>query len=227
MDRMKGINLDLETYKEIREQEYKNVLKEAIQKRVTASNIAEILLMFGDWCRWNAFCTLCDNKRLGKIAFNKGLKLAWTTGCGDVTAFKLFDRADKRYLMNRQELLYYQNLPKRVTIYRGCHRGEYDDPESMFGLSWTTEQKVAEFFAFRGRTHLVEDGRVYSIDVNKEEIKAVFLDRYEKEVIFCSYWSDDEDFRLVTDKPTILYDEFIKEKEERNKVFFLDKYLGC
>lgn len=77
----------------------------------------------------------------------------------------------------------------------------------MFGISWTTSREIAEFFAFRNEQ---EDTAVYSIEVDKEDIKAVFLSRNEFEAI-C--FGGDE-VTLVTDEPTELYTKYMERRKQ-------------
>ena len=49
--------------------------------------------------------------------------------------------------MTNEELDYYNQFSEEFTIYRGTNEEEFESKE--FGVSWTPEQKVAEFFAFR------------------------------------------------------------------------------
>ena len=79
---------------------------------------------------------------------------------------------------------------------------------SCFGISWTTCRDVAEFFAFRNEQ---EDTAVYSIEVDKEDIKAVFLSRNEFEAI-C--FGGDE-VTLVTDEPTELYTNYMERRQQQ------------
>lgn len=152
------------------------------------------------------------------MKFNKGLAIAWTEGrgTGDFRAIQYFMRCKKELVMNEEELAYYNSLPDKVTLYRGCSIEEYEDEDgdSCFGISWTTSRDVAEFFAFRNEQ---EDTAVYSIEVDKEDIKAVFLSRNEFEAI--CFGGDEA--TLVTDEPTELYTNYMERKKQE-----LDEFMN-
>lgn len=69
------------------------------------------------------------------------------------------------------------NLDSKVTVYRGCSR------DRIFGLSWTTDRRVAEEFARGHRGIRVDDPVVVKTKIRKDIILAVFLDRDESEII--------------------------------------------
>jgi hypothetical protein len=203
----------------LRDSNIKEAHSKAKEHKIIRANFIERWLLgyFDNNERWGAFCWLVDNCKLSKRAFNVGLKEAWTTGRGDIKAIKYFGKSERKYLMDNMERAYYKKLPNIVTIYRGCNKLEYEDDDNFLGLSWTTERKVAEFFAFRNRGCNINDGRVYSVNISKLEISAIFLDRHEYEVIYINLFPDKEQIYLVTDKPTDYYYSFIKELEQQNK----------
>ena len=55
-----------------------------------------------------------------------------------------FKTADKQYLMTKDELEYYNNLPDELVLYRGVSIGRTD-----IGLSWTDDKEKAEWFEHR------------------------------------------------------------------------------
>lgn len=149
-------------------------IEDAFQRGIaTGEDITNLLWTYTDTnLRWELFADLAEKGKLSDEAFNKGLAIAWTEGrgTGDFRAIQYFMRCKKELVMNEEELVYYNSLPDKVTLYRGCSIEEYEDEDgdSCFGISWTTSRDVAEFFAFRNEQ---EDTAVYSIEVDKEDIK--------------------------------------------------------
>lgn len=181
------------------EEEKKKAIEEAVNsKTLTGEEFCNLLLRYTDNNnRWQMFAEIAEKGKLSDEAFNKGLADAWISGngTGDYRALIFFFECKKELVMNEEELKYYNNLPDRVTLYRGCSTGE-NKRDSTFGISWTTSREVAEFFAFR----YTQKGRaVYSVEVDKKYIKAIFLEREEFEVI-CFGFPDK--VKLVTKKPT-------------------------
>lgn len=71
---------------------------------------------------------------------------------------------------------FYEALPTRVTLYRGCEAGR------KYGVSWSTDRAVAERFAHGTRFPCLNPSMV-KVQVHKEDILAVILDRNESEVL--------------------------------------------
>ena len=88
----------------------------------------------------------------------------------------LFQRADPCMLMDENEYAKFKNLNDTVTIYRGVT--SYN-AKNVKALSWTLEEKVAEWFAHR----YGEEGTMYKAQISKEYIYAYFDGRSEAEVI--------------------------------------------
>ena len=114
---------------------------------------------------------LCDNlfnyRHMAHIAF--------------LTAEKYKDR-----VMTKEAYDLYQSLPEKVTIYRGMTVKESRQRKYSFGISWTLDRKVAEFFAYeyiRNFATQNEPKTVLEAIVDKKDIVAVFLRREESEVI--------------------------------------------
>lgn len=88
------------------------------------------------------------------------------------------------YMMNESELAYYEELPERVTVYRGMTLDEYNSGD--FGVSWSLKEEIAKYFAFDyprnySTNHLKK--MVHSIEVSKENILALLNERDEFEVL--------------------------------------------
>ena len=87
---------------------------------------------------------------------------------------KLFEKANKDFLMTKDELQYIEQMPEEITIYRGLN-----GKASVKALSWTTDISKAEWFANR----FGGNGEVHSAKVNKRDILAYFTGRGESEVV--------------------------------------------
>lgn len=97
----------------------------------------------------------------------------------DVSLEKLvamFQSADPRVLMDKDEYREFQGLSDTLTVYRGVTAY---NAENVKALSWTLNRQIAEWFANR----FGEDGTVYKATIAKEHIYALFNGRNESEVI--------------------------------------------
>ena len=114
----------------------------------------------------------------------EALAMAWTsqenpnsdTNVQKDEIVSLFEKANKRTLMDSDERRVYNELPDVVEVYRGVT--SYNK-RNIRALSWTLDYGVAEWFS----TRFDESGSVYRATVAKEHVFAVFLGRDEKEVI--------------------------------------------
>lgn len=88
----------------------------------------------------------------------------------------MFKAADPAVLMDADERARLDELGETVTVYRGVRSSR---PGGVKALSWTLDQKVAQWFADRyGR-----QGTVYEAKIDKKHIHALFQGRNESEVI--------------------------------------------
>ena len=85
-----------------------------------------------------------------------------------------FKKSDKNILMSKDELEAYNKLDGLITIYRGVKPGA-----KVKALSWTTDKKVAKWFADRYE----KNGKVYKAVIDKKDVLAYFLNRNEYEVV--------------------------------------------
>lgn len=85
-----------------------------------------------------------------------------------------FNKSDKNILMSKDELEAYNKLDDLITIYRGVKPGA-----KVKALSWTTDKKVAKWFADRYE----KNGKVYKAVIDKKDVLAYFLNRNEYEVV--------------------------------------------
>ena len=87
---------------------------------------------------------------------------------------EIFKEADKKYLMEKEELDIYKSLPDEVVIYRGVKPNS-----STKALSWSLNKETAQWFADR----FEENGKVYSAKIKKKDVLAYFDGRKEQEVV--------------------------------------------
>lgn len=88
---------------------------------------------------------------------------------------KLFQQANMRYMMSKEDMETYENLPETVKIYRGINEGG-----CVKALSWTTNVETAEWFATRWSN---SDGSVMVAEIDKADILAYFGGRGEFETV--------------------------------------------
>jgi hypothetical protein len=116
-------------------------------------------------------------------AYADGLRFAYTTAAGlrrDDMLHMFAAVKDRRLFMDEDELRGYDAMPDTLRVYRGCNRTELR--RHVFGISWTTRQDVAEFFAWRFNAQ--DSSRiVVATDIRKADILAYFMGRDEYEVI--------------------------------------------
>lgn len=79
--------------------------------------------------------------------------------------------------LNPDALTFYQSLPEKIIVYRGCSR------RRKRGLSWTTDVEVARGFARGHRGISVPHAAVFRARIHKGCLLGVFVDRKESEVI--------------------------------------------
>lgn len=89
---------------------------------------------------------------------------------------QMFKDAAPHILMDKDEQKQLVELDDTVTVYRGVTTY---NAKNIKALSWTLEQKTAEWFAHR----FGEDGTVYESQIPKQHIYALLNGRGESEVI--------------------------------------------
>jgi hypothetical protein len=82
---------------------------------------------------------------------------------------------NNKLLMDYDELNYFNNLPKKIIIYRGG--------VSKRGISWTLDKDIAEWFANRFKA-INKGGQLFEKKVFKNDCIAYFNGREEKEIIY-------------------------------------------
>lgn len=104
----------------------------------------------------------------------------------------------RKKTMYKKEMRLYDSLPEKVTVYRGMTEKEF--ASKNFGISWTLDNKIAEFFAFKFHRRQYSNAKniVHKMEVDKKDIYMILLDRNEKEVILNSQcWKDDEYWAIL------------------------------
>ncbi len=86
-----------------------------------------------------------------------------------------FKKANKLYLMNKEDYEYYNSLPDTLTIYRGVANNR--NPK---GISYTDKKETAEWFMNR----FGNDGYLIEKEVDKKNIAAYFNTRNEDELVY-------------------------------------------
>lgn len=117
--------------------------------------------------------------------YEKILKDAWTS-----TEFPhqmkirdlvhLFERSDKKQLMDEQERAFLDALPDEITVYRGLQ----DKRAKLKGLSWTLNYEKAEWFARRWNS---KDGKVVTATIQKKFVYMYTNQRAEEEIVLNPY----------------------------------------
>jgi len=88
---------------------------------------------------------------------------------------KFFNKANKKYLMSKEDYKIYSDLPEEIEIYRGV--GFHREP---YGLSWTNNKKTAEWFANRWNN---KEAYMFKTKCHKSDVLAYFNGRSEDELV--------------------------------------------
>ena len=152
---------------------------------ITADDMGSVLQRFGDNAtRLLLFYDIVLRYPTTPEAYADGLRFAYTTANSPFERRSMLNMfaavKDKRLFMDENELRDYDAMPDTLRVYRGCYRTELR--RHVFGISWTTRQDVAEFFAWRFNAQ--DSSRiVVATDIAKADILAYFNGRTEYEVI--------------------------------------------
>lgn len=193
----------------------RNYLERVKDKTVSLSIMRDVLLYANDWTRWPIYCEIMNNKKVTRAAAIYGYRMALCLGRADYRAISIYDEQGftiEEMLKGKKERKLWESLPDKVTLYRGCSTKEAEF--GNFGFSWTLNRRIAEFFAFR---NYKMDTAVYSILIDKKDIKAIILERDEDEALFFDSLFVMDNYRMVTDKPTEYYEDYMKAREKKNK----------
>jgi hypothetical protein len=150
-------------------------------------------ILFGIGCnsfnRFETFLSIADNLKGENYWY--ALRNAYTLSDNlykyrnSVKQAFLKNEPDRFSLMEKSELKQLESLAETFTIYRAMTKTELDSLQ--FGVSWTLERKIAEFFANTYRRNFDTANHekvIHRIGVKKERVIALFNDRKESEIIF-------------------------------------------
>lgn len=159
--------------------------KEDFCKKVDkCSNLARLYMFWQD--PWKmTFMKLCGDF-LSEKDFAEYLAESWTTeenpnmdvNVSREASLEMFRKAKKHYLMEKEDLEHWKNLPEEVELWRGVSKGRID-----LGLSWTDDKSKAEWFMQRFKE--LRDGKMKLLKVvaPREHCIAYFDTRGEKEIL--------------------------------------------
>jgi len=102
--------------------------------------------------------------------------LSIDTNVRKVTVLSWIKAADKKEIMNKDELCVFRSLPDIVTVYRGCQTAK-----AVKGISWTLSEEKARWFA--RRFTIKEGGFTYRAQICKEDVICYFAGRGEQEIV--------------------------------------------
>lgn len=125
--------------------------------------------------------------RLSDKDYWKGLRQCWSLSDNmpprklGVSLFSS-QREGSEYFMSKEDKIRFDELPKKVLIYRGC--SEEEASKNEFGLSWTVDKRVAVFFANDYLKNADKKTVVIEKTVSKNSIFAYISGREESEVIY-------------------------------------------
>ena len=203
---------------------FSNELADILNKHKALSHLDldKILCWSNNDTRWWNYVQLVKSGRCTEFAINKGFNDAYTTG--KISSFEecvcfedLLDKIRFEKVSDAYGLKLYKKLPNIINVYRGTSVDEferYNECADLVGFSWTIDIGVAEFFAFRFNQ---PDRLVMKASIPKQNIKAIFTQRKEYEVLIKPDTFDSCEIRIQTKKPTAYYDKFMKEHKKRQK----------
>jgi hypothetical protein len=149
-----------------------------VEKAIDSKNWKQYVWLHERPYRLEAFAQI--ENLLNDVEYWNLLGSIWTdteNGWANLKQWKKFfksKRTSRNYLMDSEELKILDNLPKSVTIYRGCQKDVNEN-----GISWTLDKDRAEWFA----TRFKQEGLVLEKTILKRDIIAVFTGRSESEVV--------------------------------------------
>lgn len=166
-----------------------SVLKTRKNSRIlTTTSVKEFIYRCSSNERMEAFAELANNPeyRMTWSTYYRCLCEAYECSDGiDIDmADELFSEFEDEFwlgLADKKSQKFYNDLPDVVTIYRGCTKAEAES--GNYGISWTTDKNVAEFFAHEYIRRDTDNGVVMEAQISKSLICAVILGRDEKEVV--------------------------------------------
>ncbi len=211
---MKTYKTNLEQYKEL--MGFNNDLNTRViseideilsqSDEITPEEIFSAYCWIGNDFNFKYFKYINKKYKLSVEAFSEAVKNSYTCGRMLRNSFRYFNNKKYNWLSvaSDEEKEIYKSLPDRVTIYRGTNIAEATAAKRDMNFSWTLDRVVAEFFAFRFGS-VLPPRVVIETEISKDEIKAIFNDRKEKEVIcICPK----QDIKITTRRKTSYYEQY-------------------
>jgi hypothetical protein len=90
-------------------------------------------------------------------------------------------RSKKELLMDEEERVFLEQLPDKLTIYRG---GASKESETGYGVSWTLNKSIAQQFVDRKKYLVKDEMVVHQLEIPKSKVVAYFNSRQEQEIIY-------------------------------------------
>jgi hypothetical protein len=123
---------------------------------------------------------------LNEKDFNAGLRDAYTLPeypaiTGKKYIKEMFDASNPKYLMDEKDYGVYENLPDKVTVYRGLQ----DEKANKKGFSWTLNPLTADFFANRWYNAGIQKHKkpILQSQIDKRYIYMYYNERNEEEIV--------------------------------------------
>lgn len=180
------VPIENESGKEVRfadvtTQEGLDLAKENFKKRILQANLNRLIIIINKPYRM-AFLKHIRTY-LSREDFSKLLRAIWIDSENPSqdpnvsvrTLASWFKRADKQFLMTKEEFAAYTSFSEEIEIFRGVAVGRNPD-----GLSWTPKREVAEWFAHRFDKN-DRKGYIKRATIRKEDVLAYFST--EKEIV--------------------------------------------
>ena len=104
---------------------------------------------------------------------------------------------ERELLMTKKELKYLKSLPDNITICRAMTVEESISKD--YGVSWTLNKKVAEFFRNKYERNFDTNGKpkiIIELEINKNDVIAFFNERKEKEIIYLNKLASINQYQL-------------------------------
>lgn len=162
------------TFVDLRKEDEQAKWREQIKATIEESDLRGICLMLNKPYILTFISyieSMLSDEELGMILGTFWTAIENITGDSNVNGMEIvkwFKRADKKSLMNEEELLVYESLPEEVTVYRGVT--SYNRKKEK-ALSWTLDYEKAVWFANRFSTGT---GEVWTMTVPKKENPLLF-----------------------------------------------------
>lgn len=180
-DTKEMIKIDESNFERLKQQRY-DMMNEYLERE---DGLFGMFLMIRKPDRFNLLYFVQD--LLDEKEFNDLLSDTWTNTefphmYGVKFLISFFCKSKKELLMDREELVYYDNLPDMIDVYRGI-QNIGSKKKTIKGLSWTLSKEKAVWFANRFHAK----GDVYKSSIKKEYVYAYFNGRSEQEIVLNPY----------------------------------------